>query len=156
MGVGTVTGRRLAFSVPFAAGKQSHMLDRLPARMYTPNGTLRAEPEVAAACGKAMDAAGIKSPAFGPHEPAIAAIDVYRPLPDSMSRRVRSEPDAYKPDSDNVGKSVMDAPTGVARADDSQAVDLHVRKHTRTRGQAGRIDVAIAPGWRRGETEVDS
>ena len=109
-----MTGRRFAFSVPFVADKQRHMLDRLPARMYTSNGTVRAELEVAAACEDAMGAAGIKAPAFGPHEPVIVTIDVYRPLQDSMSRRVRSEPDTYKPDSDDVGKLVMDALTGVA------------------------------------------
>lgn len=151
-----MTAERFAFSVPFAAGKQRHMLDRLPARMYTSNGTVRAELEVAAACEDAMGAAGIKSPAFGPHEPVIVTIDVYRPLPDSISRRVRSEPDTYKPDADNVGKLVMDALVGVAWADDSQVVDLHVRKHPRMRGQAERMDVAIAPGWsgRMDETEV--
>lgn len=151
-----MTAERFAFSVPFAAGKQRHMLDRLPARMYTSNGTVRAELEVAAACEDAMGAADIKSPAFGPHEPVIVTIDVYRPLPDSISRRVRSEPDTYKPDADNVGKLVMDALVGVAWADDSQVVDLHVRKHPRMRGQAERMDVAIAPGWsgRIDETEV--
>ena len=149
-----MTGKSFAFTVQFVAGKQRHMLDRLPARMYTSNGTVRAELEVAAACEDAMGAAGIKSPAFGPHEPVIVTIDVYRPLPDSMSRRVRSEPDTYKPDADNVGKLVMDALTGVAWADDSQVVDLHVRKHSRVRGQAERMDITIAPGWRWNETEI--
>nr|DAJ52248.1 MAG TPA: Endodeoxyribonuclease RusA [Caudoviricetes sp.] len=156
MVVGTVTGRRFAFSVKFVAGKQRHMLDRLPARMYTPSGTLRAELEVAAACEDAMGAAGIKAPAFGPHEPVIVTIDVYRPLPDGRPRCVRSEPDTYKPDADNVAKLVMDALTGVAWADDSQVVDLHVRKHPRVRGQAERMDITVAPGWsgRGNETEV--
>lgn len=62
---------RIEFSVGLAAG-------------------LRADREVAAACEEAMGAAGIKAPAFGPHEPVIAAIDVYRPLPDSRQRCVRS------------------------------------------------------------------
>lgn len=128
----------IEFSVGLVAGKQFHRLD---------NGMLRAEREVAEACEDAMGAAVIKSPAFGPHEPVIVTIDVYRPLPDSMSRRVRSEPDTYKPDADNVGKLVMDALTGVAWDDDSQVVDLHVRKHPRMRGQAERMDITIAPGW---------
>lgn len=116
---------------------------------------LRAEREVAAACGEAMDAAGIKSPAFGPHEPVIVTVDVYRPLPDSRQRRVRSEPDTYKPDAASEAKLVMDALNGVAWADGSQVVDLHVMKHPRVRGQAERMDVAIAHGWsvRRDETE---
>lgn len=119
---------------------------------------LRAEREVAAACEKAMGAAGIKAPAFGPHEPVIVTVDVYRPLPDSRPRCVRSEPDTYKPSADGEGKLVMDALNGVAWADDSQVVDLHVRKHPRVRGQTERMDISIAPGWsgRGNETEVDS
>lgn len=115
---------------------------------------LRAEREVAAACEEAMGAAGIKSPAFGPHEPVIVTVDVYRPLPDSMSERVRSEPDTYKPVAASEAKLVMDALNGVAWADGSQVVDLHVRKHPRVRGQAERMDITVAPGWRGNETEV--
>lgn len=115
---------------------------------------LRAEREVAAACGEAMGAADIKAPAFGPHEPVIATIDVYRPLPDSRQRCVRSEPDTFKPDAVSEAKLVIDALTGVAWADDAQVVDLHVRKHPRVRGQAERMDVTIAPGWRGNEPEV--
>lgn len=117
---------------------------------------LRAEREVAAACEKAMGAAGIKAPAFGPHEPVIVTVDAYRPLPDSRPRCVRSEPDTYKPDAASEGKLVMGALNGVAWADDSQVVDLHVRKHPMVRGQTDRMDISIAPGWRGNETEVDS
>ena len=115
----------------------------------------RAKREVTAACEEAMGAVGIKSPAFGPHEPVIVTVDVYRPLPDSRPRCVRSEPDTYKPDAASEAKLVIDALNGVAWADCSQVVDLHVMKHTRVRGQAERMDVTIAPGWRgrRDETE---
>lgn len=116
---------------------------------------LRAEREVAAACEKAMGAAGIKAPAFGPHEPVIVTVDVYRPLPDNRPRCVRSESDTYKPSADGEGKLVMDALNGVAWADDSQVVDLHVRKHPMVRGQAERMDITIAPGWRGNETQVE-
>lgn len=128
---------RIEFSVGLAAG-------------------LRAEREVTAACDEAIGAAGIKPPAFGPHEPVIVTIDAYRPLPDSRLKRVRSEPDTYRPDAASEAKLVMDALNGVAWADDSQVVDLHVRKHPRVRGQAERMDVTIALGWsgRDNETEV--
>lgn len=126
---------RIEFSVGFVAG-------------------LRAEREVTAACEEAMGAADIKAPAFGPHEPVIATIDVYRPLPDSRQRCVRSEPDTYRPDAASEAKLVMDALNGVAWADDSQVVDLHVMKHPRVRGQAERMDITVAPGWRGNETEV--
>ena len=55
-----MTGRRFAFTVKFAAGKQRHRLDRRHARMYTPDETLRAEEAVAAACAEAMAEAGIQ------------------------------------------------------------------------------------------------
>lgn len=122
--------------------------------MYTPSETLMAERAVAAACGEAMGAAGIKPPAFGPHEPVIVTVDAYRPLPDSRQGCVRSEPDTYRPDAGSEAKLVIDALTGVAWADGAQVVDLHVRKHPRVRGQAERMDVTIAPGWRGNETEV--
>lgn len=124
---------RIEFSVGFAAGP-------------------RAGREVTAACEEAMGAAGIKAPAFGPHEPVIATIDVYRPLPDSRRGCARPEPDTYGPDAASEAELVMDALDGVAWADDSQVVDLHVMKHPRVRGQAGRMDITVAPGWRGNET----
>lgn len=150
-----MTGRRFAFTVPFVAGKQRHRLDRRHARMYTPDETLRAERAIALACSEAMAEAGIRPPAHGPHAPVILTVDAYRPLPESRPKRVRSEPDTYKPDADNEAKLVMDALNGLAWADDAQVVDLHVRKHPRARGQAERMDISIAPGWsgRRDETE---
>lgn len=146
---------RIEFSVSLVAGKQRHRLDRSHARMYTPNETLRAERAIAAACREAMAEAGIQQPAFGPHVPVILTVDTYRPLPESRPRRVRSEPDTYKPDADNEAKLVMDALNGLVWADDAQVVDLHVVKHPRARGQAERMDVTIAPGWsgRKDETE---
>lgn len=150
-----MSDRRFAFTVTFAAGKQRHRLDRRNARMYTPTETLRAERAIATACREAMAEAGIQLMPFGPHEPVILNVDAYRPLPESRPRRVRSEPDTYKPDADNEAKLVMDALNGLAWADDAQVVDLHVRKHPRARGQSARMDISIAPGWsgRRDETE---
>lgn len=147
---------RIEFSVCFAAGKQRHRLDRRHARMYTPDDTIRNERAIAAACAEAMAEAGIRSLAFGPHEPVILNVDAYRPLPESRPKSVTSEPDTYKPDSDNEAKLVMDALNGLVWADDAQVVDLHVVKHPRVRGQAERMDISIAPGWsgRKDETEI--
>lgn len=146
---------RIEFTVTFAAGKQRHRLDRRNARMYTPDDTIRNERAIAAACAEAMAEAGIKSLPFGTHEPVILNVDAYRPLPESRPKSVLSEPDTYRPDSDNEGKLVMDALNGLVWADDAQVVDLHVVKHPRVRGQAERMDISIAPGWsgRRDETE---
>lgn len=146
---------RIEFSVRLVAGKQRHRLDRRHARMYTPSETVRAERAIAAACREAMAEAGIQLMPFGPHAPVILTVDAYRPLPESRPRRVRSEPDTYKPDADNEAKLVMDALNGLVWADDAQVVDLHVRKHPKARGQSARMDISIAPGWsgRRDETE---
>lgn len=147
---------RIEFSVCFAAGKQRHRLDRRPARMYTPNETLRAERAIAAACREAMAEAGIQPLPFGPHEPVILTVDAYRPLPESRPKSVHSEPDTYRPDADNEANLVMDALNGLVWADDAQVVDQHVIKHPRVRGQAERMDISIAPGWsgHRDETEI--
>ena len=65
--------------------------------------------------------------------PVGVTIDIMRELPGSRPKRVPSEPDTYKPDVDNVAKSVLDALNGVAYRDDSQVVSLSVLKCDRTR-----------------------
>lgn len=131
---------RIEFSVSLVAGKQRHGLDRRHARMHTPDETLRAGRAIAAACREAMAEAGIRTMPFGPHEPVILNVDACRPLPESRPRRVRSEPDTYRPDADNEAKLAMDALNGLVRADDAQVVDLRARKHPRARGQSARGD----------------
>ena len=150
-----MTGRRFAFTVKFAAGKQRHRLDRRHARVYTPNGRGGAGGASAGACREGLAEASIQPLPFGPHEPVILDVDAYRPLPESRPKRVYSEPDTYRPDADNESKLVMDALNGLVWADDAQVVDLHVVKHPRVRGQAERMDISIAPGWsgHRNETE---
>lgn len=74
--------------------------------------------------------------------PLSVRVDVYRALPRSRPKRVESEPDTFKPDVDNIGKNVLDALNGIAWDDDSQVVELTVRKHPRTRAQE-RIVVEI-------------
>lgn len=77
--------------------------------------------------------------------PVSVAIDVARRLPKSRPKRVEEEPDTFKPDVDNVAKSVLDALNGVAYADDKQVVDLRVTKHPRRRGAPGGMRVSVAP-----------
>lgn len=48
-----------------------------------------------------------------------------------------------KPDCDNVAKSVLDALNGVAFKDDSQVVELTVRKFTGTPDELARVEVSI-------------
>lgn len=65
--------------------------------------------------------------------PVAVSIDVMRELPGSRPKRVKSEPDTFRPDVDNIAKGVMDALNGVAYEDDSQVVSLCVLKCDRER-----------------------
>lgn len=66
-------------------------------------------------------------------QPLMVSIDVYRALPKSAPKSVKTEPDTLKPDCDNIAKAVLDALNGVAWDDDSQVVSLQVRKWPRRR-----------------------
>lgn len=69
-----------------------------------------------------------------PHKPeapvAEAPLEVrllfHLPRPQSLPKRVRHH--IRKPDIDNLAKAVKDALRGIVYRDDSQVVDLHVRK----------------------------
>ena len=62
-----------------------------------------------------------------------ATIDADFMIPKSFSKKKRNALDgAYcpkKPDCDNIAKSILDALNGIAYDDDSQIVELVVRKH---------------------------
>lgn len=75
--------------------------------------------------------------------PVVVRIDVHRALPNGRPKRIESEPDARKPDADNIAKSVLDALNGAAYEDDKQVVALVVVKHDRRRrdGDVMRIEV---------------
>lgn len=65
--------------------------------------------------------------------PVAVRVDVLGRLPESAPKRVASAPNTVRPDVDNVAKAVMDALNGIAYDDDSQVVELTVRKWNRTR-----------------------
>ena len=90
---------------------------------------------------------GAELPLFGENVPVIVTVDTYRPLPKSKPKRVRSEPDTFKPDFDNIEKLIADALTGLAYEDDKQVVDCHTIKHPRVRDRAARTDVTVCRGW---------
>ena len=69
--------------------------------------------------------------------PLSVRITVRRALPKSRPKKVESEPDTFKPDVDNIAKNVLDALNGHAWDDDSQVVELSVRKMPRTRRDEG-------------------
>lgn len=78
--------------------------------------------------GAFMEAGGLRMDG-----PLYVRVGVYRELPKSRPKRVDFEPDTFKPDVDNIGKNVLDALNGIAWDDDSQVVELTVRKYPRMR-----------------------
>ena len=70
----------------------------------------------------------------------MAQIDCYLIPP---KRKVRDLPIA-KPDWDNLGTSVCDAGNGILWHDDSQLVDVRVRKHYDWTARKGRIEMRIS------------
>lgn len=75
--------------------------------------------------------------------PISVSVSVFRELPKSRPKSVTSEPDTFKPDVDNIGKNVLDALNGIAWDDDSQVVELVVRKYPRRR-EPERLEVSIS------------
>lgn len=75
-----------------------------------------------------------KSQYFDREQPLKVAIIFSMPIPQSYSKKRREwilkgfEQHTKRPDADNLGKAVIDALNGVAWADDSQIVQLTLRK----------------------------
>lgn len=65
--------------------------------------------------------------------PLSVTIVVCRSLPKSRPKYFIDEPDTFKPDVDNIAKNVLDALNGHAWGDDSQVVELSIRKLPRRR-----------------------
>ena len=87
--------------------------------------------------GQCADGDG-RVPVF--HGPVGVRIDVHGRLP--QRERVPS-PHTGKPDCDNVAKAVLDALTGVAWDDDSQVVELVVKKWNRTPRETELMGVSV-------------
>lgn len=75
--------------------------------------------------------------------PVSVAVFVYGALPASRPKAMQSEPNAYKPDADNIAKAVLDALQGVAYDDDKQVTRLLVSKADRKRGQSEGLRVYV-------------
>lgn len=120
--------RTINFDVPLVRGKGRVRFVRQTGRTYTPDATAEAMERIRMAYDErargAMAPKGV---------PVHVEIDTYRVMPKSRPKKVRHEPDVYKPDADNVAKLVLDALNGVAWQDDTQVTDLDVHKHDRTR-----------------------
>lgn len=79
---------------------------------------------------------------FG-EKPIKIRVDVYRELPDSYPKRIKTEADTHKPDASNILKSVEDALNGIAYNDDKQIVDARCIKHPRTRNGGSYLEITI-------------
>lgn len=93
----------------------------------------------------ALDRAGIKAPAFpaGPVELEVLAVFT---CPRSKHRKrdpLRRQPKATKPDSENIGKAVMDAANGLLFLDDAQVSKLTVEKIVGAQDEAPRVEVTV-------------
>ncbi len=95
---------------------------------YSPKKTMDYETLVSTAARKAM----------GDQEPLETPLSLYlyisMPIPDSYSKKRRAdcligtEQHTKRPDADNILKCVEDSMNGIVYKDDSQIVNLHVRK----------------------------
>ncbi len=103
-------------------------------RMYTPAETQHEE---------AMVAKAYQGDLY--EGPVRLEVHVFRALPKSRPKRVKSEPDTYKPDLDNIVKAVMDGLNTVAYADDSQVVEIVAIKHERERREQEKILFGVEP-----------
>lgn len=78
-------------------------------------------------------------------EPVVVVIDVFAKLPSSRPKRIKSEPNVYKPDADNVAKAILDALNGHAFKDDRFVIELVIRKHDRVRKDSECVMVSVTP-----------
>jgi len=114
-------------------------------RAVTPERTMRYEEHVKMCAIEAMNKHLTAGDLF--NEPLEARIDVYFPCPASAYRKTlprKKEWRTKKPDADNLAKAILDALNGIVYHDDSQVVDLHVRKFQAGQGIAPRVEVVIA------------
>jgi Holliday junction resolvase RusA-like endonuclease len=97
-------------------------------KIYTDKQTLTYEAMIATFAKQAM----------GTSEPLKTPVSVFLyvrlPIPQSYSKKRReaclngSEKPCKKPDIDNIAKTYLDAMNGVIFVDDTQVIDLHVKK----------------------------
>lgn len=95
---------------------------------YTPQSTRHYERTVAMAAARVIRHAADWSQAG----PKAVHISAFFPVARSLSKveKTRRMGSAYthKPDADNIAKAILDGINGIAFCDDSQVVELHVRK----------------------------
>ncbi len=122
----------IELDIPFVAGKERSRVSRNGGKVhqYTPKTTKANMNIIRKVFMQSVDKRGLKVPKDA--EVSIE-INAYSLMPKSRPKRVQSEANLYKPDTDNIAKLVMDALNGVAYDDDKQVTELYVRKHRRQR-----------------------
>lgn len=132
--------RFTAFGVPQPKGS---------ARAFVPKGWTRAvvtsanpknkgwQQTVAEAAGRAMET----SPWDLMQGPVMLTADFYLPRPKSLPKRVTAH--IKKPDTDKLVRGLGDSLTHVVWADDSQVVEMHVRKHYAALNEPARVVVTV-------------
>lgn len=101
------------------------------AKAYTPAKTRNAEAEVIVRCINAMKIAGNDRPT---ENPLKISIFFDMPIPKSFSKKkveacLRCEIfPTTRPDLDNMAKTYLDAMNGIVYKDDSQIIELNVKK----------------------------
>ncbi|WP_368647949.1 RusA family crossover junction endodeoxyribonuclease [Castellaniella ginsengisoli] len=111
-------------------------------RLYTPGKTASYESTVALAASQAMTGRALFA------GPVSVIMQIALPIPASWSKKKQAQAAAdqllptTKPDADNTVKAIFDAINGVVWGDDTQVVDLLVRKRYRARPG---VSVIVAP-----------
>ena len=83
----------------------------------------------------------------GPHfgdKPLIIAAFIHRKMPKTRPKYMASEMDTFKPDADNILKSIEDALNGIAYYDDKQVIAAFPVKLPRIRWDGEAIEIIIS------------
>lgn len=127
------------FSVDFVHGLQR---PRFKGHAYDTERNRADKMQIALSYKAACKAAG-REPEIPAGVPVSVTVTTYRALPKSRPKSIKSEPDVYKPDADNIAKLVLDALSGVAFYDDSHVVCLHVTKAPRVRRLGEEMSICV-------------
>lgn len=128
-------------AVPVAQPRQRHAVMGGSVRSYMPSShpiaAFKASVRLAASqaySGPPMDG------------PLMVSLTFVFPRPKGMVWKRREMPRAYKvvrPDADNLAKSVLDSLNGLLWFDDSQVVDLRVRKYVAAGDEAAHVEMDV-------------
>lgn len=131
------------FAIPFVRGKSRPRFTR-SGHAYTDKKSRADEKAIAQAFEEASRGKYGNVIKASKGTPVVVRITCERKLPASRPKKVVSEHDLTKPDTDNVAKLVLDALNGIAYEDDTQVVKLVVSKLDRVRRDKDSTRVTVA------------